>query len=70
MLPPLFKQFVAPAFDLRRDCFYAAGLFDGPCFNLLGIIVAQLRLRQLLYGMGGLFVETLVEHFEHFNGGA
>ena len=66
----LFQQFIPPVLHLRGDLLDVAGLFDGLVFDMRGIRVAQFGVRQLVYGMGGVVVDALVEHLQHFDGGA
>ena len=64
------QQLIAPALQLRGDGFNVAGLLDGSGFDVRGIIVAQLSMRQLCYGMSGVFIEALSELLQHLNGRA
>ena len=47
-----------------------ARLFDGLRFDVRGILVAQFRLRQLHYGMGGVVIKALAKHLQNLDGGA
>ena len=47
---PLLEQFVSPVLQLYGDLFHVVGLFDGPVFNVPGILVAQLGIWQLPHG--------------------
>ena len=66
----LLQQLIAPALQLRDDGFNVAGLLDGSGFDVRGIIVAQLSVRQLCHGVSGVFVEALAKFFQHLDGGA
>jgi hypothetical protein len=70
LLFPLLEQFIPPVLQLRDDLFEVAGLFDGSGFNLLRILVAQVRIWQLRHGVCGMVVEPLIEHLQNFDGGA
>ena len=66
----LLQQLIAPALQLRDDGFNVAGLLDGSGFDVRGIIVTQLGVRQLCYGMSGMFIESLSELLQHLDGRA
>jgi len=70
LLFPLLEQFIPPVLQLHDDLFDVTGLLDGSGFNLLGILVAQIRVWQLYHGVRGVVIEPLVEHFQNFDGGA
>ena len=63
-------QFIAPVLKLHGDLFDVAGLFENLSLKMGCVSVAQIRIRQLSYGMSGMVIEALVEHFQHFDGGA
>ena len=66
----LLQQLIAPALQLRDDGFNVAGLLDGSGFEMRGITVTQLSVRQLCYGMSGVFIEALSKLLQHLNGRA
>jgi hypothetical protein len=70
LLFPLLEQFIPPVLQLRGDLFDVADLFDGLVFDVTGILVAQFRVGQLVYGMGGVVIEALAKLFQYFDGGA
>jgi hypothetical protein len=47
LLFPLLEQFIAPVLQVHGDFLDVTGLLDGSGFNLLGILVAQIRVWQL-----------------------
>lgn len=57
-------------FELCRDRFNAAGLFDGLHLRLCGVGAAKAGVRKLGFEMIGVLVETLAKFLEHLNGGA
>jgi hypothetical protein len=65
----LLKQLITPALQLRGDGFDAGGLLDGSGFDVRGIIVAQLSMRQLCHGVSGVFIDALAKFFQHLDGG-
>ena len=66
----LLQQLIAPALQLRGDGFNVGGLLDSSGFDVRGIIIAQLSMRQLCYGMSGVFIEALSELLQHLDGRA
>ena len=69
-LPPLLQYFVSPLFQLRGDSLNPGGLFDGSDFDVAGVTIAKLRIRELYHGMCGVFIKPFAEFVEHFNSGA
>ena len=61
ILTPLLNEFVAPVLELLGDDFNAARLFNGVHFDSYGVVIAQVRFRQLQYRVDGRCIDAFSE---------
>ena len=67
-MPVLLGEFVPPVLELFCDGLDAAGLFDGPHFDLAGMTVSKAGVRQLHYRVRGVGVDAFAKLFQDFDG--
>lgn len=67
-LPPLLPHLLTPTLQLRDEDGDLRVLLDALRSNFRRVVVAELRIRQLLNRMIGVRVDALAEFLEHFDG--
>jgi hypothetical protein len=65
----LLQEFLAPIAQLVANRLDPGGLFESILFNLAGVSIPQLILRQFTYGMIRMSGDSFTEQFEHLNCG-
>jgi hypothetical protein len=65
----LLQEFLAPIVQLVANRLDQGGLFESILFNLAGVLIPQLILRQFTYGMIRMSGDSFTEQFEHPNCG-